>query len=434
MWLCWMEWKRIVKKNGMICLLNLVGILAVLLMTVFSVSYFLDKQEMGRRLKESYDGKIFYKIVYDGDIGKLYETVFRTEQIDNVRNAFEELRAGEWYTYRYADPDCITIKDETSHNWQPEMMYGYEAGQIDESELTLKAIYADHELLKLDSVVLDAGSAFTDADYVVNSKEHLVLPVLAGASYADHFQLGEHIERANMWDETDVTLMISGFLKEGSFFYDNNNQKVIMDRYLVVPDVEIAYDCQSVLEDHFYLGAYDGIKLMNARVICGKADEIRTKERVMDILHRNQLYDFYLHEETEGAYRVYENAKQFIALSFLITSITFVVCLVMMAMVMMARLLRERKAYAIYSLLGIEKKDLFVFALFDQVVTFLAANGMLLSVCGYLYRSQYDVGVFRWQVVGTVGMMEASLFLVVSLIIMNMIHRTDMSSLLRQKE
>lgn len=433
--LCWKEFVRTMRKNSVMFLLNLIGIISVLFITAFSVSYYLDKKVMGEELQDSYQGKVFYKIVYDGEIGELYQNIFRTERICNVKQAFEELSAKKEFDYRYSDPGCVTILQPEGHQWKQEMLYGYEKGKIDENYTVVKAVYADKSLMLQKSVELAQGETFDNSDYLITDKSSIELPIILGNEYSERFVIGEKIESVNLWDETEVTLVVSGFLKKGSYFYDNNNVKVLLDRYLILPDIEIAYTLEgNILDDSFFLGAYDGIKLMNARVICDKEDEEQVKKLVKSILNKNKLYDFYIHEETAGAYRVYENAKQFVILSFVIVCITFVVCLIMMAIGTMAKLFKERKAYAIYSLLGFEKKKIFHIAVFDQIITFVVADIFMFICFAIMYWTEYDVGIFRMPIYGTLLLLEALLFLVTTFLVVKMVNRQDMSDILRGKE
>ena len=76
----------------------------------------------------------------------------------------------------------------------------------------------------------------------MDSPEGIVIPVILGHEYRDLYQVGDRIENAHMGTVKPLTLEVVGFLKEASFFYDNNAIRILLDRYMIVASIETAYD------------------------------------------------------------------------------------------------------------------------------------------------------------------------------------------------
>lgn len=424
---------RILLKNWKIILLNIIGFTSMVVLIGLSMSYYIDKANYRDTLEDSYGNRSFYKILYDGEIPDLYQKIYSTDAILNVKNAFDELSELSGFEFHYTDVQAVFFMDKTNVKYDEQFLDGYETGFADNNGeyAALKAIYADKLFFSDSNVVLAEGNPFTEKDYIFSNSDTSV-PVILGADYAQYYKTGDVIPNANFWDETNITLHVAGFLAEDSYFYDNNNEQVILNRYMIIPDVEV--ENRSECSESFFLGAYSGTKLMNARVVCNNGKEDQMISAVNQILNENELYDFYLFDESSGAKRILEKSKEFTWIGLLITVLSLVVCTAMLILGAFSRILQEVKNYSIYILIGFGKAKIFIFSVLEVLMIFIPANVISFCVFAKMYTSGFDMSIFHPSIVLTIALTELIVMLVSALITAYKIHSTDLSSVIRQKE
>lgn len=159
----------------------------------------------------------------------------------------------------------------------------------------MKGIFADCLLGTESTLGLSEGSWFDDQDFYVADKDNIEIPVILGHEYLELYKLGERIENAHIGTVENTTLVVIGFLKENSYYYNNNNDKIILNRYMVVPSVEVTDNFPYRNEDgsynDFFLNAYDSLKIMNTRVICSNKEAENVKKEIKQICRENGLYE-----------------------------------------------------------------------------------------------------------------------------------------------
>ncbi len=396
-----------------------------------SFSYLLERSEYEKTMKDSYGNKAFYKIVYDGDINDLFENVFEGDSILNVKSAFEQLVIQDDYQYSYSDVQGIFFVGESNIRYKEECELGYETGESVDDYVALKAIYADKLFFEKNTLKLSSGTPFTEEDFYIESDENVSIPVILGSAYSGLYKIGDEISNANFWCEVPITLVVQGFFEQDSYFYDNNNQKVLLNRYMTVPSIEVS---EEFSDDYFLKGAYNGIKLMNARVICDEADENEVISKVNAILNENQLYDFYLFDESDGASRILESSKEFTFLGLLITAITLIVCTIMLILGVFSKLLKEIKNYSIYILLGFSKAKIFIFVILETLLIFIPSNIIGLIIFGLMKAKDFDEKILDPVILLTILISEIVVIIISEIIAVYKIYNTDLSSSVRQKE
>lgn len=424
---------RILQKNWKIILLNIVGFTSMVVLIGLSMSYYIDKANYRDTLEDSYGNKSFYKVLYDGEIPDLYQKVYSTDAIFNVKMAFDELSKSPDFEFHYTDVQAVFFMDKADVRYEEKFLDGYETGFADDNGeyAALKAVYADKLFFSDSHVVLAEGTAFNEQDYIF-SDGFTSVPVILGANYAQYYQIGDVIPNANFWDETNITLLVVGFLAEDSYFYDNNNEQVVLNRYMILPDVEV--ENQSECSESFFLGAYSGTKLMNARIVCNNGMEEQVISSVNRILNENELYDFYLFDESSGAERILEKSKEFTWIGLLITVLSLVVCTAMLILGSFSRILQEVKNYSIYILIGFGKAKIFIFSVLEILMIFIPANIISFCVFAKMYTSGFDSSIFHPSIVLTIVLTELIVMIVSALITAYKIHSTDLSSVIRQKD
>lgn len=429
------EIKRIVKKNKKF-LVNLTGFLCSVIIIALSLNYYIIEKKYEQDLKDSYGDKAFFKITYEGDdLNDMFDTIFGDETILNVSRAVAELDSSSIFTHSYSDADNIFFLDGDV-NYKEECQSGYEDGTINDETTVLKVVYADNQFFNGKFLKLSSGRAFTEADHYVANSTNIQLPIILGDGYSELYEIGDVIKNANLWDEHTVDFYIVGFLQKDSCFYDNNNDLVDLDYYMVVPDILPTYDpVQSDGSiDSFYEGAYSGIKLMNSRIICDKADVDEVKQAVMSILNNNQLYDFYLFDETAGAVRTYEGFQYFTTMNLIIMVIIVSVCFIMILLSVNAKILSELKNYSIYLLLGFSKKKIFVYAALETIMIFMLGDVLAAMVFSYMYIIDFSNVITQIPVLLFILSLQIIQLAIVWLITMKNIMKKDLSSLLHRKE
>ncbi|MHB8061679.1 MAG: ABC transporter permease family protein [Ruminiclostridium sp.] len=430
------EITRILKKNRKVFIPTLISFTCSILMIGMALSGYMGQVENEKLLKDGYGNRSFYKIVYDGEIGDLFKKVFRDESILDVQKAMFELSNSKDFDYYYSNPQNIDFFDNTNLKYKDEFLYGYEEGRIHTGYTSLKALYADKKFFEHNTVKLLSGRAFNNREYVVEDKEDIVLPVVLGYDYSDLYQIGDTLYNSTLWDKTPIDLYVVGFLEKNSYFYNNNNKLVALNRYMIIPYIDPTFN--PVLKDgsidSFFVGAYDGIKLMNARIVCENENAETVKNKVISILRENKLYDFFLFEETAGATWVYEMIKQFTLLSLSITIITVMVCTIMMILGIYNKLRREIKNYGIYLLIGFERDQIFVFSVLETILIYIISNLIAFAIFDYMVITKYNDDILQLPIIISILFIEMFLLVFAWLLTMKKVMKENLSSTINAVE
>lgn len=295
-----------------------------------TLTNFIESKNEAASAKESYGDQTFYKLWLSGE-ETVYQRVFGDDYTDETKDIFEELEADKDFRYLYRTTFDIFFGDKSSSDtknikYPKEACSGYGEEYYDDTyftgnnDLYLKGVFADKLFCEEKNIHLADGEWFSDNDFYVKSAENMELPVILGAKYRQMYKVGDVINNANIWGAENVTFRVKGIFEQGSYFYDNNNDKVDLDAYMVIPDAKptYSYDQANEIDKTFYNETY-GKVLMNARIVCEskKADEVRA--RIYEILHDHELYEMKVFDESGGSRTYIASMKELVKTSGVIT-------------------------------------------------------------------------------------------------------------------
>ena len=385
----WLEMKHFIVSHTKLFLLSAIAFaFSCVAINITVTDYLLLKKEQAA-VEENYGDKCFYKINLSGD-EEVFANFFNGQNAEKIKEVFDQLCADDTFSYRYEIANAVeffSIEDssygkEDFPDFPQECVYGYEEGNpaVYEDYLQLKGIFADHLFSEEPEITLSEGSWFSEDDFYVDNSEDIHLPVILGSAYRDYYKIGDVLTNAHIATEESITLDVIGFFEQGSSFYDNNNTKVLLNRYMVVPSVEPVYEYHQSdgSVDTFFQYAYDATKIMNARVICEKENAEEVKQTVNQIFLQNGLYELRLMDETESAEKAVKESKD---LTTSCASISFVVigfCTVVYGIQLYYKLLKDKRKYGVFRLNGITKRQLFLLMITDTIAVFLTADILFL--------------------------------------------------------
>ncbi len=440
-----LELKTVFSSHKRIFFLSVLAFTCACIGINASMSGLLLTRTQHQATEESFGNKTAYEITMDGE-SDTYIRVFSNENSGKVKSLFEALSRDPSIRFRYStenlmdffDPDDPSYNHDDFPRFKEEFRIGYETGDVvyDDSYLTLKAIYADKHFFSEHGVNIEDGRSFQDTDYIVDSPEGIVIPVVLGHGYKDLYQVGDRIEKAHMGTVDPLTLEVVGFLKEGSFYYDNNAIRVLLDRYMIVPSIETAYDglLENGTYDELTHAAYDSMKIINSRILCENADREKVEKRVREIFSEYGFSELRLSEESEGARILLHQARENLTVSILITSFVIVLITIMILISTFYRITKDRKKYCIYSLHGISFGKISLLVNIETILIFLC-SAILFFVMRVLLSSvpALDFGLHRHSVISIFSIQILLLFLI-GLYGKRKIRKVDMSSVLREHE
>lgn len=440
-----LELKTVFASHKRIFLLSVLAFTCACIGINASMSGLLLTRTQHQATEESFGNKTAYEITMDGE-SDTYIRVFSNENSGKVKSLFEALSRDPSIRFRYStenlmdffDPDDPSYNHDDFPRFKEEFRIGYETGDVvyDDSYLTLKAIYADKLFFSEQGVNIEDGRSFQDTDYIVDSPEGIVIPVILGHEYRDLYQVGDRIENAHMGTVKPLTLEVVGFLKEGSFFYDNNAIRILLDRYMIVPSIETAYDgrLENGTYDELTHAAYDSMKIINSRILCENSDRDEVEKRVRNMFTENGFSELRLSEESKGAQMQLHHARENLTVSILITSFVIVLICLMILISTFYRITKDRKKYSIYSLHGISNGKIALLVNVETILIFLC-SAILFFVMRSLFASlpALDFGLHTHSVLSIFSIQILLLFLI-GLYGKKKVRKVDMSSVLREHD
>lgn len=381
------EIKEFLIKNKKVFVLSVLAFAFSCVAINLTLTYYLDAEKLQKEMEESYGNKSFYKIMINGD-DEAISNFFSADNVEKRKNFFDRISSSPNFEYRYATENSIEFFNEEDSGYSQEefpaykeaCLYGYEIGDpsIREDYVGLKGIFADHLFGTESTISLSEGSWFKNEDFYYDKYKNLEIPVILGNEYSKLYRLGDKIENAHIGTVENTTLVVVGFLKENSYFYNNNNEKIILNRYMVVPAVEVTKAFPYLNEDgtynEFFLNAYDSLKMMNARIICDSKASDCVKEEINQICKDTGLYEIRIYDETAGSMRELEDTGILVNQCLSITLFIIILSTVVYGIQLKYKLIKERKKYSIFILNGITKKQLFLITITDSLLVFAVAD------------------------------------------------------------
>lgn len=395
--------------------------------------------------EKTYGGKAAFKITMDGDSDS-FNRVFGNENTGNVKALFEALKSDGDFTFRYTkenlvdffDPNDPEYNSKDFPDYKEEFRVGYETGtMIDYNDyLALKAFYADTLFCGEFGISIDKGRAFAPEDFVVTSSEQIVLPVLLGSDYRDLYQIGDRIENAHLGTIQTVTLEVIGFFSDGSYFYDNNTMKQILDRYMVLPAAETSYDGRLTdgTYDDFTHASYDSFKIDNTRILCEQSEYQNVKTHVMELFREYGFSELYLFEESEGYVTYLQHAHEDTVTSMVITVFIIAMIVIMICIQTYYRIIQNQKKYCILMLNGITTWQLFLLIVIETFLMFIL-SAILYFAMKYALRNNayFDFGLSQYSL-SVIIAIERLLLIVIGCYGVRKIRQLSMSTVLREHE
>lgn len=431
-----LEFGKDIQKNLSVFILNIIAFVCAIVMVGLTMNYYILSKESEIEYRNLYEEKSFFKVRVQGNIGEIHQNIFSDDTIINVKNAFEQLRSEKLLKYHYSVPNPINFG--VPPMYKHEFLEGFEEGREDmqNDSPSLKAIYADRIFFDTPAVRLSEGKRFTSSDYIVTDSDQIELPAILGSEYRDLYAIGDVIPKAYLGTDKSMTLKVIGFLENGSYYSDNNNQKMLLNRYIIVPAVEIGYNymLKDGSFDRFFIAAYDEMKIINARIVCRENDSEKVKNRVNEIFVKNKLYEFSLFDESGGAKRDLKENRQFVFVNLLTTLLIAGISLLMMGTQVYNKLMRDRKKYAIYIMCGTSRRQIYFLAILNTLFVFCFADLFALFIYLYLKHSGTSPGIFNCATFGIVLGLEFVVFAYVWWFTKKKIHASNLSGTLRQKE
>ena len=367
-----------------------------------ALTNYIKANEQKIAMQESYENKRFYKIMINGS-EEVVNQFFNGDNVEKIKKLFEQLNSDKMFEYRYTTENGIEFyNDKIDYNksmfpaYPQQCVDGYEMGapEVQDNYLRLKGFYVDRLFNTEKYVALDSGKWFEDDDFVIADTQNMTLPVIMGSEYRDYYQIGDKLENAHIGTGEDITLYVIGFLKKNSYFYDNNNDKCMLNRYLLVPSVEVSDTFKKYNDDgtvnSFYSSAYDSLKVMNTRIICTEANAADVKKNVEKYFSSDQLYELRLNDETSGAKKQLNEFKSIAISSFVISLIVIIFSLTVYGIQLYYKLLRQRKKYSILLFAGISKGQVFWISVADTLVVFILADILFLGFWILNYQRGFD--------------------------------------------
>ncbi len=407
-------------------------------------NYSLASEEQAA-VEESYGDKAYYKIWLNGD-EETFGRIFGGDYAENIKAALEQLKSEDLFQYRYVAENLIEFYDDDNSDYgaqnfpayPEECLTGYEDGEavVYEDYMSLKAFYVDDLFSEEPNVLLSSGEWFDEADFYVDSLDDIQLPVILGSAYEGMYAIGDQLTEAHIATYESITLTVVGFVEEGSYFYDNNNDKNLLNRYMLVPAVETTYDyiSEDGSYDSFFEFAYDDMKIMNARVICNEAEAEEVEKRVYEILNQNELYELKLIDETGGMKREIESLKELTVSCTAISVFIVLLSVIMFCIQLYYKLLKNKKKYSIFLMSGITKKQLVFLTIIDTFAIFLVSNVLFVIIYFLFYNKAYlDLGLTRYTII-VLPVMECLLLFFMGAFGYKKVEQLNMSSALRENE
>lgn len=356
-----------------------------------TLSYYLDAEKLQKEMEERYGDKSFYKIMVQGDEEAL-ANFFAAEHVMKIKNFFEEISRSPNFEYRYAKDNAIEFFDEENTEYSSKdfpayketCLYGYETGEpsVRQDYVSLKGIFADYLFGTESTLELSEGSWFQNTDFYIDNLDNMELPVILGHEYAELYKLGDRIEHAHIGSVENITLTVVGFLKENSYFYSNNNEKIVLNRYMVVPAVEVTDRFSYLNEDgsykDFFVNAYDSLKIMNARIICNKTSAERVEKEIGEICRKTGLYEIRVYDETSGATAELKDTELLVHSCLSISLFIIVLSTIVYGIQFNYKLVKDIKKYSIFILNGMTRKQLFLITIADSLLVFAVADILFL--------------------------------------------------------
>lgn len=420
-------------KSKIAFILSIIAFATTSLMIHMTIDSFLDARETERNFIAAYgdENTEIYRIVVHGDWEIIERVLYGEENATNRMNVFQALKANPLFNYRYSVVNSIYFFDEVPFPNHLEEMVVHRGLDF----LAVHGIYADNQFTSFPTVIISDGRGFLEMEFYIHDRYDKRLPVILGYAYQGLYEVGDVIERAHLASDDAITLTVVGFLEEGSHFFINNGQRVNLDRYMIVPSPEIAYDpiLADGSYDPFFLIAYDSFKIANELIVFPREYRDEVLEAVGQIFNDNHMYELSLWSETAESLSIVETLRQQTRDSLQLTAFILFLTTCMLGVQSYYKVLRNRKKYSTFVMTGMTKKQVMLLLVFETIGVLVFANSIFYFINDYLVGRRLVEGPSSLSVV----MLILFQLLVIGLRLFighRVIYRLNMSSILRQKE
>jgi ABC-type antimicrobial peptide transport system permease subunit len=433
-----MELKRTLKKSTFTPLLTLISFFSVVMLIGLSMDHTIYTSEHTSTLQSVYAGRTFFKISWSIDTRQFFENLNTPEQALNIREARNALDNHELFELHTSVTQSIPFPRESNILYRNEFLAGYEIGQTLPDFVPLiefKGVVADRYFWNHPFVNLEVGRAFTHDEYYLTALEDSIQPIVLGYEWNNLYGIGDKIEGSVFIDGVTTTFEVVGFLERDSHFRDNNNNLIMLNRYMIIPYLDLTYTPSFDEEefDQFFQRTYSW-NLVNARIVCDDKNASDVSAFVNHIFLEHELFDFELFDESDKAHMGMEISRQRTILALTITVIVTLISGVSLILSVFNKVYKEIKNYSIYRLLGMKKRTIYLMSVLDTAITVVVANVLAYSVFMYMQNIGIEHYMLKTQVLVVIFAVEFVVLSVSLLIVRRKIYNTDLSSVIRGKE
>ena len=445
----WIEMKNYLKGNIAVFILSVLAFACACFTINMAMSNYLEARAFRLDYERSYGDKVFYKLTFpassamhmqiyaDDNLGKLKAAaeLLQTELLFEYRNRSEN----SINFYNFNDPD---YGEKDFPRYKRQFLSGYEYGRTEfslgDDYINLRGVYADRLLKDEPHLTLSSGRWFTDNEFLVDDPNDITFPVILGANYRDLYEIGDVITNMRLSDEHPITLCVTGFLEQGSWFYDNNNERLNLDNHMVVPIPETTYN--PITEDgrlcEFFRAVYRYYNTPNnARIVTTQSTNDTALQRTYQILNDNRQYEFRLFPETSGAQTALAIYREQAVSQLAICIFTLLLCVLMFSIQANYKLNKYKKKYGVYMMSGITAKQLISVMLQDIVLLFTISNILTFLITNIRFGTDRFVIIpLSVQSIIVILTTQAILLCYMGYSGHKKVHKIDMSAALREHE
>lgn len=410
------------KKDKIFFLLMLINFTSLILVFVTAMNYSIDSSIGLKQYEESYINRRYFNLYPDA---RETTEINKEDRLKNMIDCYNELSEKFMYDASYNHPLFI---EKNIFKGNETFLDGYEDGYADKDSeyLGVKGYLIGKYFKDVENVEMESGRYFLDDEFKYS--ESRGLPVILGADYKEFYNIGDYFELDYCGK---INVYVIGFLKDDAFILDNNN-KVYLNRYMLIPSFDIEYNELSNDEEKKMMDFHYDVKLMGRLVL--NRDELDKKNEFQDILNKYKLYSYYLYNKTESAEKVYyeqqENAMVMKGLALII----FIFTLISLMISMISKVYKNIKKYSIHILIGARPSRVMKFVLIESIVIYFLSSIISIIILFIMYRLGLNPYVFDIRIWTSIIVGIFILIIVSYYAILKKIKTMGISQLLRRND
>lgn len=359
-----------IKKKISVFLLIQSIITFILIITVLSS---INQTTASVKHLESITGSI-YKIDdnFIGDTEKQFFT--QPDNVDILKRLYTWESTNKRFTYIVAGHQNVETVDK---NFPDIFEYGYDSGHAVQN--IYNSLQINDNFTSKYSLTVSAGRLFTRTDYSIDNQ---VIPILLGSDYKRYANLHDRFKMSFL--SKPFTCEVVGFLSNNCF-YNNGYNIQTLDRYIILPSMEVNSASTNTEEKTFelklYLDKCSGYVYSNLPAT-SMQNMFTEKCYALDITPY----------QLEGVNNFYPTmwgleGKQLQSFLLMFVTIITIVSIVCMSINMAVKIIDLKKNYAIYIANGMNKIGLY-FSIFLEIAIMNCISLIISTILGFLLGKQ----------------------------------------------